>query len=64
MRRAITCAAMLAMALVAMPGQAPAAERPLWDVYANVLKGAKYIDLTHAFEPVQTVWPGFGNATF
>ena len=36
----------------------------LWDVYEGVFKDAKYIDLTHAFEPVQSVWPGFANATF
>jgi kynurenine formamidase len=36
----------------------------LWPVYENSLKSAKYIDLTHAFAPVQPVWPGFGNATF
>jgi hypothetical protein len=36
----------------------------LWSVYDRYLKGAKYIDLTHAFSPVQPVWPGFGNATF
>ena len=36
----------------------------LWDSYFSVFKGAKYIDLTHAFEPVQSVWPGFGNAVF
>jgi len=36
----------------------------LWDFYFDTLQNAKYIDLTHAFEPVQPVWPGFGNATF
>lgn len=36
----------------------------LWDVYQDVFMDAKYIDLTHAFEPVQPVWPGFGNAVF
>ncbi|MDC0609763.1 cyclase family protein [Vibrio sp.] len=36
----------------------------LWDFYFNTLKDAKYIDLTHAFEPTQPVWPGFGNAKF
>jgi kynurenine formamidase len=36
----------------------------LWNVYLDVLKDAKYIDLTHAFEPIQAVWPGFGNAKF
>jgi kynurenine formamidase len=37
---------------------------PLWDLYANSFKTAKYVDLTHAFEPVQPVWPGFGHAVF
>lgn len=36
----------------------------LWNLYFNVFIDAKYIDLTHAFEPVQSVWPGFGNARF
>lgn len=36
----------------------------LWGVYQDIFKDAKYIDLTHAFEPVQAVWPGFGNAVF
>jgi len=36
----------------------------LWDIYEKTLKKAKYVDLTHAFKPLQPVWPGFGNATF
>ena len=36
----------------------------LWDIYETTLKKAKYVDLTHAFKPVQPVWPGFGNAKF
>lgn len=36
----------------------------LWSAYDASFKTAKYIDLTHAFAPVQPVWPGFGNATF
>ncbi len=36
----------------------------LWDFYTGTLRNAKYIDLTHAFEPAQAVWPGFGTATF
>jgi kynurenine formamidase len=43
---------------------ASALENGLWGVYEQQLKGAKYIDLTHAFAPVQPVWPGFANATF
>ena len=47
-------------------GQFPltAREYPLWDIYDSTLKTAKYVDLTHAFSPVQPVWPGFGEATF
>lgn len=36
----------------------------LWAAYQNLFYNAKYIDLTHPFEPVQSVWPGFGNAVF
>ncbi|HEX2528844.1 MAG TPA: cyclase family protein [Geminicoccus sp.] len=48
--------------LLAAP--ADAADMGLWSVYEQQLKTAKYIDLTHAFQPVQPVWPGFGNAEF
>jgi kynurenine formamidase len=36
----------------------------LWKTYDQAVKPAKYIDLTHAFEPHMAVWPGFGNAVF
>ena len=39
-------------------------ETDLWAVYNDVLKDAKYIDLTHAFGPTIAVWPGFGQAKF
>ncbi len=53
------------IALSALPGYAAdAPQNPLWDFYSHSLKDAKYIDLTHAFSPVQPVWPGFGNAKF
>jgi kynurenine formamidase len=45
-------------------GYAAADDLPLWKLYGETLKSAKYIDLTHAFEPVQPVWPGFGPAKF
>ena len=35
-----------------------------WALYESTFKTAKYVDLTHAFEPVQPVWPGFGPAQF
>lgn len=51
------------MALTVTPSFA-ADSKGLWNLYFNTLKGAKYIDLTHAFEPVQPVWPGFASAKF
>lgn len=65
MHRAIhSAAAPLAVALL-LSATAARAEAPgLWGIYQDVFKDAKYIDLTHAFEPVQSVWPGFGNARF
>ena len=56
------CAGIVLAAALAAP--ANARDDGLWGVYEQQLKGAKYIDLTHAFAPVQPVWPGFANATF
>jgi kynurenine formamidase len=50
----------LAAALPAAAQDAPG----LWDAWNDVFRDARYIDLTHAFEPVQAVWPGFGQAEF
>ncbi|MXQ13705.1 cyclase family protein [Microvirga makkahensis] len=44
--------------------QQPPQNQGLWSVYEQATKGAKHIDLTHAFAPVQPVWPGFGQAEF
>ncbi len=60
---------LLALALAGCtppPASQPAAAPSpgLWKVYEDFFVKAKYIDLTHAFEPVQPVWPGFGNAVF
>jgi kynurenine formamidase len=49
--------------LAATSAQAQQAH-PLWEIYTNTFKTAKYVDLTHAFEPTQPVWPGFGKAVF
>ena len=62
--RSLAAAGALVLALGAPALAQDAATPPLWQVYEQSLKGAKYIDLTHAFAPVQPVWPGFGNATF
>ena len=45
-------------------GAALAQDSSLWPLYESQLKSAKYIDLTHAFEPVQPVWPGFAGTKF
>ena len=52
------------LSLAWLSASAGNAETGLWGIYFNVLKDAKYIDLTHAFEPVQPVWPGFSNTAF
>jgi kynurenine formamidase len=39
-------------------------KHPLWELYGSTFKTAKYVDLTHAFEPKQPVWPGFAGAKF
>jgi kynurenine formamidase len=56
----IVAAALLASTAASQADEA----NPLWDLYANTFKTAKYIDLTHAFEPNMPVWPGFGHAKF
>ena len=56
--------AVLIFMLVSLSSAVEAAAPGLWEVYDQVLREAKYIDLTHAFEPLQAVWPGFGNAKF
>jgi len=55
------------VSIVSFAGLCASANEPvprLWNVYFDLFKDAKYTDLTHAFEPVQPVWPGFGNARF
>jgi kynurenine formamidase len=41
----------------------PKAE-PLWQVYEQSLKHAKYVDLTHTITPSIPVWAGFGPSKF
>ena len=42
----------------------PKPEPPLWQVYQQSLKTAKYVDLTHTITPAIPVWAGFGASTF
>lgn len=55
---------MMAGLLLAAATAAPAMaeDHPLWQLYDSTFKAAKYIDLTHAFNPGIAVWPGFGPA--
>ena len=65
MKMAVMSAFLLMLLLITgAPVQAGGSGGGLWEVYQDVFKDARYIDLTHAFEPVQAVWPGFGNAVF
>ncbi|HZF14004.1 MAG TPA: cyclase family protein [Thermoanaerobaculia bacterium] len=43
---------------------APSGPPPLWQIYEQSLKRAKYVDLTHTIAPGIPVWPGFGASTF
>jgi len=56
---------LLVVGVLASAGAALAGDPPkLWSLYNTVLKGCKYVDLTHAFNPTIAVWPGFGHAVF
>ena len=63
----LLAAALLLAACVPAASVAPTSQTQLpglWQTYESVFKDARYVDLTHAFAPVQPVWPGFGNAVF
>jgi kynurenine formamidase len=64
MRNLVRAAAGATLALLLLAVPAPAAKPPLWRVYDDALKGAKYVDLTHTITPRIPVWSGFGPATF
>lgn len=53
---------LLALALVVSAGARPLP--PLWRVYQESLRSARYVDLSHAVEPDSTVWKGFGPSQF
>src|SRR4028119_2159328 len=42
----------------------PIPNPPLWQVYQQSLKSAKYVDLTHTITPTIPVMPGFGKPKF
>lgn len=47
------------------PGRSDQSNQPpLWQVYENYFKNAKYVDLTHTITPSIPVWAGFGPSRF
>lgn len=59
----------LGVALAALTGcvtreATPPNQPPLWRLYSQSLKNAKYVDLTHTITPRVPVWAGFGPSTF
>jgi kynurenine formamidase len=42
----------------------PAPQPPLWQIYQQSFKSAKYVDLTHTISPTIPVWQGFSSSKF
>jgi kynurenine formamidase len=61
--RADTARAATPPAPAAAPVSAPSAAN-LWAVYDEILRKARYVDLTHKIAPTIPVWKGFGPSTF
>uniref|UniRef100_B8HNM6 Cyclase family protein n=1 Tax=Cyanothece sp. (strain PCC 7425 / ATCC 29141) TaxID=395961 RepID=B8HNM6_CYAP4 len=56
----VSCLIMVGSIALAQPKLNP----PLWQVYEQSLKSAKYVDLTHTITPTIPVWAGFGHPKF
>jgi len=57
----IACLASGLVAASVLLGQRPVASPPLWDLYEQSLRRAKYVDITHTIAPGMPVWSGFGG---
>jgi kynurenine formamidase len=64
MKTPLMVAALAALVAACASPEPKETKDSLWGTYESTFKSAKYVDLTHAFEPVQPVWPGFGQAKF
>jgi kynurenine formamidase len=65
MKKAAALAALAVCAAVALTAARPKpSPPPLWQVYEQTLKRAKYVDLTHTISPTIPVWAGFGPSSF
>jgi kynurenine formamidase len=52
------------LACVTVAVAQPHTQPPLWQIYQQSFKQAKYVDLTHTINPSIPVWAGFGPAAF
>ncbi|HEY4564675.1 MAG TPA: cyclase family protein, partial [Thermoanaerobaculia bacterium] len=65
MKKPLVLASFAICAVVALIAARPKpAAPPLWQVYEQTLKRAKYVDLTHTIGPSIPVWAGFGPSSF
>jgi kynurenine formamidase len=65
MKKLLPLALLAVCAAVALTAARPKPSAPpLWQVYEQALKGAKYVDLTHTIGPTIPVWAGFGPSSF
>lgn len=62
MKTIAICAALLPVTVLA--AEPASVVPPLWQVYEQSFKGAKYVDLTHVVTPTIPVWAGFGPSAF
>ncbi|WDS35381.1 cyclase family protein [Pseudoxanthomonas sp.] len=54
----------LSLCIAILPTARAADDNRLWDVYAQQLKGVKYVSLSHVIAPGIPVWHGFGPSKF
>ncbi|MFL6237070.1 MAG: cyclase family protein [Thermoanaerobaculia bacterium] len=65
MKKLLALALLAVCAAVALTAARPKPSAPpLWQVYEQALKGARYVDLTHTIGPSIPVWAGFAPSSF
>lgn len=65
MRKVLLVVALIGLiGSLSLTGAARSGDYPMWTLYEDYFKSAKYVDLTFAFTPDIPVWPGFGHARF
>ena len=65
MKKALAFASLaVSVSVILIAARPQPASPPLWQLYEQTLKQAKYVDLTHTITPSIPVWSGFGPSTF